>query len=87
MAASTKQQDNWHFGGYVREMFNDSATIEIHDCPVVDKGKIVTVAKADFAEQSFRTGVGPGSWVEGRVFAEPNSVETKFRFRYITRII
>ena len=76
-----------HFGGYVRELFRDAATVEIWNGPDVRKGEMVTVLKKDFAEQSFLTGVGPGDYVEGVVLTDPVNPAAPREFKYVTKII
>ena len=85
--ADAQDKDGWHFGGTVRALFRDAANVEIADCPVLPPGTVVRVAKADFAKQSLRTGVGPGDWVEGRVFRTDPGADQPYRLRHVTKII
>jgi hypothetical protein len=75
-----------HFGGHIKDMFNDAATIEIWDCPALPRGTVVTVPKANFARQSFMTGVRAGDYVEGNVF-KTYDLKEPYEFRYVTKII
>ncbi|MBU0859290.1 MAG: hypothetical protein KJ667_05085 [Alphaproteobacteria bacterium] len=81
-----QDQYHCHFGGYIKEIFNDKASIEIWDCPVLSRGTLVTVPKANFAEQSFRTGVGRGCYVEGNVYKTGNSHDP-YAFKHVTKIV
>ena len=85
MAAGGKERG--YFGGYVREMFRDAATIEIDHGRGVEKGETVNVAKNDFTQQSFDTGVGTGDYVEGVVFYDPADEQVTRDFKFITKII
>jgi hypothetical protein len=75
------------FGGFVREFFNDAAMVEIWSCPVLQRGDIIAVAKKDFAEQSFRYGLGKDDYVEGVVEYDPNDKKKGYEFKHVTKIV
>lgn len=80
-------KDYGHFSGHVRSIFGRVAVVEILDSAVLTRGARVDVAKRDFARQSFRTALGPGDYVEGRVEENPKNAAQPYRLRYVTKII
>lgn len=76
-----------HFGGYIKQLFNDRAIITVDYSPVMKKGEEIVVPKADFARQSFVMGVGEGDYVEGLVFVDEKNPQKPREFKFVTKII
>lgn len=87
MQAVDREKHGWAFGGTVTSMFNNIAKVQIEDCELAAfKGSVLTVDYTDIAEQSFRTFVKSGDWVEGRLFRQDDPVQP-YRLRYVTKIM